>query len=185
MKVQDVMSMSASTCFPNEPLHSVAKKLWDHDCGCLPVVDDDARVVAMITDRDVCMAAFTTGRPLAELRVAGSMSKVLVTCHPHEDLVVATSRMAKNFVRRLPVVDAEGRLVGVLSVNDLVTAIAEGPAPKLSNVAAAETLRVLQAVCHHRAELPVSTAEPALATAAAAQAVTLPRPVQQPKPAVV
>jgi len=184
MKVQDVMSMSASTCSPNEALHSVGKKLWDHDCGCLPVVDENSRVVAMITDRDVCMAAFTTGRPLVELRVAGSMSKVLVTCHPHEDLVVATSRMAKNFVRRLPVVDAEGRLVGILSVNDLVTAIVEGPTPKLANVAATETLRVLQAVCHHRTALPVSVAVPASAAAADAQAVTLPRPVQ-PQPAVV
>lgn len=160
MKVQDIMNMSVATCLAHEPLNSVAQKLWDHDCGCLPVVDRDGRPLAMITDRDICMAAYTSGKPLAELRVAASMSKSLVSCRPQEELGAAAMRMGKHGVRRLPVVDADGKLVGIVSLNDFATAIAEGELPKLTNAAAAEALRVLQAVCHHRSAVPSAAAKP-------------------------
>jgi len=96
MKVQDLMSMSVATCSMTESLESVARKMWDHDCGCLPVVDGGNRPVAMITDRDVCMAALTTGKRLGELRVAESMSKQLVSCRPQEDLAAAAQRMSNT-----------------------------------------------------------------------------------------
>lgn len=167
MKVQDLMSMSIVTCSANDTLESVAKKLWDHDCGCLPVVDREGRPIAMITDRDLCMAAYTTGRPLAALRVAAAMSKGLVTCRPQEDLGAVARRMAKRAVRRAPVIDTGGKLVGLLSLNDFATAIAEHELPAVANEPAAEALRVLQAVCHHRTGVPQAVAEPAAGEAAA------------------
>ncbi len=158
VKVQDIMKQSVATCSIQDPLQSAAQKMWDHDCGCLPVVDPDGRALAMITDRDLCMAALTTGKPLGDLRVGHSMSKQVLTCRPQEDITSAAQRMAKHGVRRLPVVDGAGKLVGILSLNDLATAVAEDNAPRPGNTIAAETLRVLTAVCRHRSVVPATIA---------------------------
>jgi len=85
----------------------------------VPVVDQDGVVVAMLTDRDVCMAAFTQGRALGDIRISSAMSKSVWTCRPEDDVKLAEERMRHHRVRRLPVVDAEGRLVGILSLSDL------------------------------------------------------------------
>lgn len=166
MKVQDVMSMSVATCSMQDSLQTVAQQMWEHDCGCLPVVDGSGRPVAMITDRDVCMAAFTTGKPLGELRVAGAMSKQVVTCRAQEDLAAAGQRMSKHAIRRLPVVDGNGKLSGMLSLNDLACAIADGPATALANTAAAAALRVLESVSQHRAGVPAAPPKPEAPSAA-------------------
>lgn len=171
MKVQDVMSMSIATCSMQDSLHSAAQKLWDHDCGCLPVVDDGDHPVAMITDRDICMAALTTGRPLSDLRVANSMSKQLVSCRAQEDLTAVGQRMGKHGVRRLPVLDGKGKLAGILSLNDLVRAVAEGPTPAVTSPAAAATLRAMDGICHHRSQVPAVETK---ATAVALQKATAP-----------
>ncbi|HEX6811391.1 MAG TPA: CBS domain-containing protein [Planctomycetota bacterium] len=152
MKVQDMMSKSVATCTMQDTLNTVAQKLWEGDCGALPVVDADSRPLAVITDRDVCMAAFTTGKTLEDLRVPESMSKQVVTCRAQEEVNSAALRMAKHGVRRLPVVDAAGKLVGILSLNDLAVAAAKEPQQRLNGVTA-DAVRVLQAVCAHRLPL--------------------------------
>jgi CBS domain-containing protein len=151
MKVQDVMTRSPLTCFIQDPLHLAAQKLWERDCGCLPVVDSDQRPIAMITDRDICMAAFTTGKPLHELQVGQAMSKEVVTCREGDDVATAGTRMAQANVRRVPVVDARGVLCGVLSLNDLAVRTAKEGNPRSGGVPG-ETMRVLCAVSRHRDE---------------------------------
>jgi CBS-domain-containing membrane protein len=160
MKVQDMMSKPVTTCSMQDTLNTVAQKLWDVDCGVLPVVDPEQRPLAVITDRDVCMAAFTTGKTLDDLRVLGSMSKQIWTCRAQEEVNSAALRMAKHGVRRLPVVDAEGRLVGMLSLNDLAIAAAKEPQAKLA-AATADAMRVLQAVCIHRQDRAETKSAPA------------------------
>jgi CBS-domain-containing membrane protein len=160
MKVQDMMSKPVTTCSMQDTLNTVAQKMWELDCGVLPVVDPDQRPLAVITDRDVCMAAFTTGKTLDDLRVAGSMSKQVWTCRAQEEVNSAALRMAKHGVRRLPVVDAEGRLVGMLSLNDLAIAAAKEPQAKLA-AATADAMRVLQAVCTHRQDRAETKSAPA------------------------
>jgi CBS domain-containing protein len=81
--------------------------------------DGEDRVGAVITDRDICMGTYTRGRPLAELRVADSMSRRLVTCTPDDDVASAVRLMVQHQLHRLPVVDAKGKACGVLSLNDL------------------------------------------------------------------
>lgn len=147
MKVQDVMTRTVGTCEPKETLHDAARRMWEQDLGCLVVVGTDARPMAMLTDRDVCMAAFTTGKPLHELRVAGAMSKHLVSCRSQEELPAAAARMGKHAVRRLPVLDATGALVGVLGLRDLAEAETRTPAAKGASAAAAPAmLRTLQQI---------------------------------------
>ena len=69
MKVAELMTRSVLAAHPQDSLARAAQMMWDHDCGALPVIDDSGRVLGMITDRDVCMAAYTQGRPLAEIPV--------------------------------------------------------------------------------------------------------------------
>ncbi|MEZ5962828.1 MAG: CBS domain-containing protein [Planctomycetota bacterium] len=128
MLVREVMSSPVATCAPTDSLADAARWLWDQDCGVLPVVDARGSVGAMITDRDICMAAYTTGKSLPELRVADAMSQDLVTCKAGDRVSAAAGLMATHRVRRLPVVDDEGKICGVLSLNDLARAATKNTA---------------------------------------------------------
>jgi len=122
MKVDQVMTSDAVYCRAGESLARAAQLMWDRDCGCVPVVDHEKRVIGMVTDRDVCMAALHRGRPLHELVVSDAMATVPVTVGPEETVVVAQDVMRRARVRRLPVTDVTGKLVGVLSLHDLARA---------------------------------------------------------------
>jgi CBS domain-containing protein len=119
MLVNSLMTPNPSFCRTDESLQVAARLMWECDCGIVPVVDEHHRVVAVVTDRDVCMAAMTQGRPLWTIPVGLAMSKNVVTCHAHDDAGAAEIIMREAQVRRLPVVDLEGHLVGMLSLNDL------------------------------------------------------------------
>ncbi len=119
MKVSELMTTDVQTCWINEPLDRSAKLMWESDCGSVPVLDQNGRVVGMITDRDVCMAAYTQAQPLARILVSQAMSAELHSCKPEEDLDKVEKRMRSQQVRRLPVVDDEGHLRGILSLADI------------------------------------------------------------------
>jgi CBS-domain-containing membrane protein len=93
--------------------------MWEEACGSVPVVDADSRLVGFLTDRDICMAAYTQGRPLGELKVDRAMAKSVVSCKSEDDLERAAQLMRENSLRRLPVVDDRGVLVGLLSLGDI------------------------------------------------------------------
>lgn len=119
MKVEELMTTEVGSCRPYDDAGEAAKIMWERDCGAVPVVDQDGRVVAVLTDRDICMAAFTQGRTLADIRVSSAMSRKLWTTRADDDVKDAETTMKSHQVRRLPVVDVEGRLVGILSLSDL------------------------------------------------------------------
>ncbi len=144
MKVRELMTSPVHTCRPNESLANAAQRLWEHDCGVLPVVDRDGKVRAAITDRDICMGALLRGRALAELQVGDSMSATVVTCRADDEIGKAAETMAGNQLRRLPVVDEAGKLVGMLSLNDLAR-VCDRDAQ-----VGKHALRVLTAVCKRR-----------------------------------
>lgn len=121
MKVERLITKDVRTCRPTDSLNEVARAMWERDCGCLPVVADDRtnRVVGMITDRDVCMAAYTTGRRLEEIRVDQVMSRQVLSCLPDDVLSEAEATMRSGRVRRLPVLDDAGQLLGLVSLADI------------------------------------------------------------------
>ena len=86
MKVQEVMSGRLETCHPWDSLNEAARLMWDGDFGWVPVVDQGERLVGVITDRDICMAAYTRGRPLRELPVAAAMCREVCCCGPDDSL---------------------------------------------------------------------------------------------------
>jgi CBS domain-containing protein len=120
MNVESLMMTEVRTCAPEDTLHQAAQTMWEKDCGFLPVVDSKQRLVGVITDRDVCMAALTQGVPLASANVASAMSRNPLSCPPRATLGDAAALMASRQLRRLPVIDRFGKLVGVISLGDLV-----------------------------------------------------------------
>lgn len=137
MKVADLMTREVLTCGANDDLQLPAKIMWESDCGCVPVVDADRHVVGIITDRDICMAAYTQGRSLAEIRVGSAMATSVHGCSPTDSLAAAEKIMAEARVRRLPVVNGEGELVGVLSMRDIASRSAKLNAARLGRLLAA------------------------------------------------
>ena len=130
MKIEDVMTRQVAVCDRDASLSDAARLLWENDCGCVPVVDRTGRAVGMITDRDICMAAYTSGKPLHELAVGGSMGSPARTCAATDAPEQGLAVMTEARVRRLPVVDEDGRTVGVLSLNDLVRAVGRAGSAK-------------------------------------------------------
>jgi len=118
--VGSVMTRNVVTCTGSDTLHRAAQLMWDRDCGAIPVVDAVGRAVGLVTDRDLCMAAYTRGRPLSAISVSSLLSARLYTCTATTSLDEAIARMAAQRVRRLVVVDAKDqKLVGMLALADL------------------------------------------------------------------
>jgi CBS domain-containing protein len=117
--VHDAMRTRVHVCAPEDTLARAAQLMWEKDVGCLPVCGPGRKVIAMLTDRDISMAAFMQWKHLAETSVESAMSRGLCTCSPDDELGHAEELMRKNQVRRLPVVDAGGLLVGLLSLGDI------------------------------------------------------------------
>ncbi|HTF90243.1 MAG TPA: CBS domain-containing protein [Planctomycetota bacterium] len=119
MKVKEVMVGTVVTCSANDDLNRPAQIMWENDCGIVPVVEGDDALVGMISDRDICMAAYTRGRSLSEIKVGDIMSREVKTCRADDDASVLSASMRAQRVRRVPVVNAVGRLVGIVSLSDL------------------------------------------------------------------
>src|SRR4051812_38042425 len=77
MRVGELMTRDVATCGPGDSLARAAKIMWDRDCGVVPVLDPKGHVIAMLTDRDICMAAWSKGAPLSDLRVGDAASRSL------------------------------------------------------------------------------------------------------------
>jgi CBS domain-containing protein len=115
------MSRDVQYCRPGDTLASAARLMWEHDCGCVPVCSDDGapQVIGMITDRDICMSALFQGRSLDTLQVADAMSREVQSCRPNDQAADVEKVMRSQQIRRVPVTDTNGRLVGILSLADL------------------------------------------------------------------
>lgn len=124
MKVRDLMTREVRTCGPADSTHHAARLMWEADVGVVPVVDGERGLVGMVTDRDVCMGAYTRGASLQRIPVNDCMSREPKTCRENAELEEALDIMAVNAVRRLPVVDGERRLAGVISLNDITRHVA-------------------------------------------------------------
>jgi CBS domain-containing protein len=100
--------------------------MWEGDCGALPVVDHDGRALGMLTDRDICMAAYTQGRALNEIAVSSAMSNHVFSCRASDSLRSLMTAMAAHQVRRVPVVDESDKVIGIVSLADIAR-LAQAP----------------------------------------------------------
>lgn len=148
MRVQDVMTETPATCRPDTNLAAAAELVWTHDCGSLPVLDDAGAVVGIATDRDMLIALGTRNQRPADLTVAEVMRSPVVTCGPSDDVALALSTMRDRKIRRLPVVDCEGKLVGILATNDIVLH-SDRKGGKEAAVPYDEVMTAFKGICDH------------------------------------
>ena len=151
--VHDIMRVRVHTCSAKDTLHRAAQIMWEKDCGCLPVIDDVRVVRAVITDRDICMAALTQGVALAETSVASAMSRSLCVCSPDDSLAVVEDLMREAQIRRVPVVDADGVLVGMISLSDIARYLR--PRSQHAPASVAQLLETLATISEPRARASV------------------------------
>ncbi|MEO8701644.1 MAG: CBS domain-containing protein [Kofleriaceae bacterium] len=145
MKINELMNQPIAMCHVNDPLTEAANRMWNQDCGALAVINDEGRLAGMITDRDICMAAAMQGRPIGELLVNAAMSRHVYSARADQTLDDVELLMSEHQVRRIPVVDADSRPIGMVSVTDLALASARSD----SRVERAESklARTLAAIC--------------------------------------
>ena len=149
MTVQEISTARVKACSPDTDLAAAAKIMWDGDCGAVPVVNDERRLVGMITDRDICIAAATRATIPADIRVRDVMTPKVHTCRPQDDVRTVLRTMKEQRVRRVPVVDEQQRLIGIVSLNDLV---AHAECRKDAAVSGEQFIDTMKAICAHQTE---------------------------------
>lgn len=128
--VATLMTSPARTVRAEDSLFQAAEAMWGGDCGGVPVVDGEGRLAGFVTDRDIAMCAAIQGRTLHELPVTAAMTFGAVGVAEDADLAAAHGLLRTHRVRRLPVLDATGVVVGLLSLADLVRDAARHPKQK-------------------------------------------------------
>lgn len=171
MNVQRWMTRTLITCRPADSLQRAAQLLWEHDLGALPVVDGDHKLLGVVTDRDLCMAAFTRGTALSAWTVESAMARRVFSLAPKDSLARAHELMRAHQIRRLPVVDETGVLVGVVTLLDVARAI-DSLGRRAQIKAAQELAATIHAIGQIRAVETPSTSATTAATASATTAAT-------------
>lgn len=146
MKVCDVMERDVKTCGPDDTLESVALLMWNHDCGAVPVVDQSANPLGIITDRDITMSCALNHKALWELSTKEvTNNRPLYTCGENDNMSSALKTMQAQRIRRLPVIDKSGCLKGIVSIDDVVACSEE----KTLGMSFKDTMNTLKTVCIH------------------------------------
>lgn len=172
-QARDCMTRDVVTCRPETDMERAAHLMWTHDCGVLPVLGERDRVVGLVTDRDLVMGAYTRGRPLAQLHVEDSMSREVAACRPSDTLEDAIRTLGRERVRRLPVIDEQGLLQGILSMNDAVRHVAASPESPVRARLAAALLESWASICSQREPAVAAVAPKAAKSARVTEALTL------------
>jgi len=157
MKTKEVMTGTPYYCQPETNLGSATELMWNANCGFLPVEAADGKVIGVITDRDICVALGTSGRSSGDVTAAEVMSGKLYSCAPDDDIHVALQTLREAKVRRLPVIAADGSLVGVISIDDIVfraEPLSLGKEPELSSD---EVVRTFRTINQQLVPVPVRT----------------------------
>ncbi len=132
--VHHLMQGDVVSCGHDATVHDALGRMFDHDVGVLPVVDERGRVVGIVSDRDLARAVFRAGQAPAAIAVSDAMSVPVHTIASTAPLAAAVQALRTHRVRRLPVVDEAGRLVGLLSLDDLARARADGSSRKAAEI---------------------------------------------------
>ena len=146
-KVSELMTSEVEACRPDDNLETAARMMWNGDIGVVPVIDDQRRVLGIVTDRDIAMAAYTQGKPLRDLPVDVAMAREIFSCRADDPVATAEHIMRARQVRRLPVIDDEGKLAGILSLNDIARAWAVERGPSDSALQSDAVAATLGAIC--------------------------------------
>jgi CBS domain-containing protein len=127
MKAEQLMTRDVLTCSPSDSLEQAARIMWECDVGCLVVTDANRRPVGVITDRDLAMAAYTQGVALRDGSVQNAMAREVITCSASAPVSEVEHKMQVSQVRRVPITDANGKLVGIIALGDIARSAQSSP----------------------------------------------------------
>ena len=145
MKVKEVMTPNAKAIWLTESLADAARLMWENNCGILPIIKDGRKVIGMITDRDICMAVAMRDVNPSGVSVEEVMTGLVYSVNPEDEIDQALQAMQEHKIRRLPVLNTEGELEGVLSMNDIVL----NAEPTADGIAYGDIVKTYQAICQH------------------------------------
>jgi CBS domain-containing protein len=149
MKVADLMTKNVICVRVNEPLSVAAEQMWKHDCGALPVLDQAGeRLIGMVTDRDICMTAWKSHKALQNISVSDATSRMIYFCTPDDSIASAEALMREKQVRRLPVIDRDGRCVGILALADIARETDRERSRRDKEIVPDELAATLAAICN-------------------------------------
>ena len=143
MKVQNIMTAEVLCVGSAQSLKEAAQLMWEHNCGSAPVVDGNDKIVAMVTDRDIAMAAYINGCSLDAIPLTIAQSKEVVCCKPDDEIDDVQHIMQMHQVHRIPVIDDDSRPVGIVSLNDVACAYKAGT----KGLKAQDISKTLAAIC--------------------------------------
>jgi len=124
MKVKNSMHKGTQWVSPDTPVTALAKMMLEQDIGAIPVGEND-RLIGMVTDRDIALRAVGNGHDISRLTARSVMTEGIVWCRDTDDVSQAVQIMGSKQVRRLPVIDKNKRMVGILSLGDLAHTASE------------------------------------------------------------
>jgi CBS domain-containing protein len=121
MKCKEIMTKDPVCCLPGDTVDQAARLMEDEDVGSIPVVADQKtkRLMGIVTDRDLALKVVAQRRSIPSVTVEEVMSRNPVTCHADDDLQKAIDAMERNQVRRIPVVDDNNRIIGIIAQADV------------------------------------------------------------------
>jgi len=151
MKVRNLMTKEATFCGLDTDLSTAAGLMAARGCGFLPVVGEGGNVIGAITDRDISIALGARNRKPCDLRIKDVMAPKLFTCTADDSIHCALKTMRCARIRRLPVVDLEGALIGVLSIDDVVLHAHEHALKK--EISYEDVEETYKAICGHASPL--------------------------------
>lgn len=151
MKVKEIMTPDAKACTETANLAKAAELMSQNNCGVLPVVTSTGKVVGLITDRDICVAGAKNNKPLASMAVEEVISGDVYACRAEDDIQLALRTMRDNKVRRLPVLDKEGQLKGILSMDDVVLHAEEVTGRKPTELSYGDAIRTYKDILSKQA----------------------------------
>lgn len=118
MKVRDAMHPGCEWVSPDTKVSEIARKMFQNDIGAMPVGEND-KLIGMVTDRDICCKGVADGLDISEMTARDVMTSGIVWCHDDDDLEAAADMMESRQIRRLPVIDSNKRMIGMLSLGDI------------------------------------------------------------------
>lgn len=126
MHVKDIMTKDPACCTPETKLQEVAQLMVQHDCGCIPVIENTAsrKPVGTITDRDICCRTVAEGKNPLEMKASDCMTTPAVTITPETSIEDCCHAMEEKQVRRVPVVDERGGCCGMVAQADVARHVA-------------------------------------------------------------
>lgn len=122
MKVREAMHRGVEWCYPDTPIPEIAMLFREKDIGAVPIGEHD-KLIGMVTDRDIVCRAVAEGRDVVSMIARDVMSRPIIYCRDEDDVADAVHLMEHRQVRRVPVIDANNRMVGILSLGDVSHAV--------------------------------------------------------------